>query len=251
MADFIKLDWPQPPEEPRCPLDTLEEMTHKALDEREDMKGKLIAQDKAMAQLKLEQQKAVDDLALVEKQALKLRKVINNRSDIIQNMVSSKEMKLSPSETPMKVNEVAKVDPSNVKREKKLEQKSEELLGSNDKDFEQNGHPYVHIPPLQVNSAIDVPLVQHLVPVYGHQCVLRSSPYFCKYFVCVCVCVRAHAHHYHSLACMQNIHVEIISTLWLVDHLHSGLVAWLMLSTGEDKLSGAFYPQIKQHKLVC
>jgi hypothetical protein len=235
LADIVKLEWPNPPDEPSCPLDTLEEMTRKALDEREDMKGKLIVQDKAMAQLKLQQQKAVDDLALVEEQTLKLRKVIKNRNEMIENTLINKEMALPPSETLPKLNEVdKKVDSSNLKREEKLEQKPEKLVGSGEMDFEQKGHSYVSFSTLSVNPATGVPLLQHSTPVYGCQPLLCSSPYFCKYYVCahvlayvclhacayfcvcVCVCVCARAHYYHPLCYVQVVHVKVTSTSQIV-----------------------------------
>jgi hypothetical protein len=205
-------------------------MTHKAMDEREDMKGKLIAQDKAMAQLKLEQQKAIDDLAFVEEQTSKVRKVIKNRSEIIENTLISEEMALPPSETLLKLNEVDKVDSPELKREEKLEQKPEKLVGSV-KDFVQNGHSHVHASTLPVNPATGVPLLQQSTPVYAFQHVWHSSPYFCKYYVCahmhsymcmdthVCVCF------YHPLSYMQGIYVKVTSALQSVDHLCSGLVA--------------------------
>ncbi|XP_021922164.1 uncharacterized protein LOC110830988 isoform X2 [Zootermopsis nevadensis] len=179
VADFVKLDWTDLPQEPSCPVDTLEVIIQKALEEQQDLKGKLIAQDKELAQMKLERQKAVDDLAFVEQQALKLRKVIKNRSEVIENTLMNKDTALPPSETMLKMSEVdKKEDSSDSKIEEKFKQILETLVRSDEKNFEQNGCSRVHVPSSPVTCATGVPLLQHSTPVYGYQPMLHSQSYF-------------------------------------------------------------------------
>jgi hypothetical protein len=167
-------------------------MTQKALDERENMKGKLVTQDTSMTDMKDEQRRA---LTAVEEQHLKLKKEVGNRQEEINNPVISKEQAQDPSKTLEKLNEVAKkVDPSNLKEEEKVEKKPEQLVGSDKQGLKQNIHSnmYTSLPPtnatLTINPLAGVPYFQPSTQHYGHQPLMHSSPYFCKY-ACVWVFV--------------------------------------------------------------
>lgn len=182
LVDFVKLEWPDLPKEPSCPLGLLEEMTQKALDEREDVEGKLIAQDKAMVELKVEQQNAPDGLTLVGEQKLKLTKVKENKNENIQNTSINKELAPQLSKTLEKLDEVAKkLDPSNLKGEGKCEL----FVGSDQKGLKQNRPSNVCFSAPAVNPLTGVSLFQHSGSNYGYQPLLHSSPYFCKYYVSV------------------------------------------------------------------
>jgi hypothetical protein len=191
LADFTQ-KWPDLPEEPTCPLYVLEEITQKALDEDEYMKGKLVIRDKAVTEMKEQQHNAV---TAVEEQHLKLKKVIENRQEKIKQLAVSKEQALEPSKTLEKLNEVAKkVDPTNLKEEEKVGKKPEQLVGCDNQGLKQNicSNFYTSSSPANAaspaNPLAGVPFFQTSTHHYGHQPLMHSSPYFCKY----CVCVRAH-----------------------------------------------------------
>lgn len=190
VAD-LTLKWPVLPEPPTCPVDILEEMTQKALDEREDVKGKLLTEDKAVTEMNDDQWRI---LPAVEEQYLKLKKTVENRQENISSSVISKEQAQDPSKTLKKLSEVAKkVDPSNLKEEEKMEKKSEVSVGTDKQGLKQNVHSniYTSLPPanaaLPISPVAGVPYFQPSTQHYGHQPLMHSSPYFCKYYLYVCV----------------------------------------------------------------
>jgi hypothetical protein len=177
LADFAKLEWPDPPKEPICPLDVLEETMLKALDEVEDMKGKLIAQDKEMGQMKAEQPKVPE-----EEQRPRLGKAAEDRQGKVNSSLNAKELALRAGMSG-KVDEGAEAfDPSGLEGEVT----EQPVQSEQKKGLKQNTSSSTHFsaPPLHVSSLVGVPMYQHSAQSYGHQPVLRSSPYFCK---CMCV----------------------------------------------------------------
>lgn len=186
LADLL-LKWPVLLEPPTCPLDVLEEMTQKALDEREDMRGKLLTQDKALTEMNDIQYRA---LPAVEEQYFKLKKTVEKTS----NSVISQEQAQDSSKTLKKLNDVAKkIDSSNCKEEEKMEKKSEQSVGPDNQGLKQNIHSnfYPSLPlanaALPMNSVAGVPYFQSSAQHYGHQSLTRTSPYFCKYYLCLCL----------------------------------------------------------------
>jgi len=188
LAD-LTLKWPVLPEQLTCLLDVLEEVPQKALDEREDMKGKLLTQDKAVTEMNDDHWRT---LPAVEEH-LKLKKTVENSQEKISSPVIIKEQAQDPSKTLLKLNEVAKkVDPLNLKEEEKMEKKSEQSVGSNMQGLKQSTHSniYTSLPPanaaLPINPLAGVPYFQPSpTQPFGH--LMRTSPYFCKYFVYICL----------------------------------------------------------------
>jgi hypothetical protein len=188
LAD-LTLKWPVLPEPPTCPSDVLEEMPQKALDEKEDVKGKLLTQDKAVTEMNDDQWRA---LPAVEEQFLKLKNTGENRQEKISNPVIIKEQAQDASKTLIKLNEVAKkLEPSNIKEEEKMEKKSEQPVGSDMQGLKQNIHSniYTSLPPanaaLTINPVPAVPYFQPSTQHYGHHSLMHTSPYFCKYYICL------------------------------------------------------------------
>jgi hypothetical protein len=186
VADFEKLEWPDPPKEPTCPLQMLEEATLKALDEVEDLKEKLVTQDKEISQMKAKQLRVFSDLSALEEKGLKLKKAIEDKGKVANSLIS-KELASKP-DMLRKGNGVEIVDPSGLQGEV-----SEGPVQSDEKKgLKQNMNSNTYFsaspvsPPLQVNSLVGVPMYQHSTQNYGYQPVLHSSPYFCK---CLCVFV--------------------------------------------------------------
>jgi hypothetical protein len=189
LAD-LGLKWPVLPAQPACPVHVLEEMTQKALDEREDMRGKLLTQDNAVTEMNDDQRRV---LPAVEEQYFKLKKT-ENRQEKASNPVISQEQTQDPSKTLKKLNEVAKkVDPSNFKEEENMGKKSEQPVGPDKQGLKQNIHSniYTSLPlanaALPINPVTGVPYLQPSSQHYAHQSLMRTSPYFCKYYVYLCL----------------------------------------------------------------
>ncbi|PNF28586.1 hypothetical protein B7P43_G09381 [Cryptotermes secundus] len=180
LADFIKLEWPDPPKEPSCPLDLLEEVMLKALDEVESMKEKLITQDKEMLQVKAEQLKFLNGLTVVEEQRLKLGKAIEDRQKKVTNPLIGKEPALQPGVVEEMNKAVEQLGPSDPKGEAKAGKTPEQLMQSEEKGLKQNINSGAYFAsPFQVNPLIGVPIYQNSTQGYGYQPALPSSPYFC------------------------------------------------------------------------
>jgi hypothetical protein len=151
------------------------------------MRGKLLTQDKALTEMNDIQYRA---LPAVEEQYFKLKKTVEKTS----NSVISQEQAQDSSKTLKKLNDVAKkIDSSNCKEEEKMEKKSEQSVGQDNQAVKQNIHSnfYTSLPlanaALPMNSVAGVPYFQSSAQHYGHQSLTRTSPYFCKYYLCLCL----------------------------------------------------------------
>jgi hypothetical protein len=226
LADFVELEWPDPPKEPSCPLDMLEEAMLKTLDEVEDMKGKLIAQDKEMGRMKAEHQKVSNDLSALEEQRSSLRKEMEDGQGKVNKTLSAKELALKP-DMSGKVNEGVEVFGPSGSEEEVTEQP---VQSEQKKDLKQNikTNTYFPAPPLPVNPLVGVPMYQHSTQNCGFQRLLHNSPYFCK-CMCVCVCVC----YYHSPKCKmlkEIIFLDILLCSHVIRHLSKfGLFLLLLI----------------------